>query len=64
MQEKLLFTYQPHELPAFFDLAVEKRHVEHLGKRTLDKENRLQVIYRILKDQLRLHKKQLLNIKK
>ena len=58
------FTYQPHELPAFFDLAIEKRHLEHLGKKTLNQEDRLQVIYRILKDQLRIAKKQLLTIKK
>lgn len=56
--------YQPHEDPAFFDLQIEKRHAEHLGKKLLDKETRLQVIYRILKDQLRIAKKQLLTIKK
>lgn len=64
MKEHLTFSFQPHELPAFFDLAIEKRHVDNLGNKTLNKENRLQVIYRILKDQLRIHKKQLLNIKK
>ena len=63
-KEKLVYGFQPHEAPAYFDLSVEKRHLEHLGKKTLDKENRLQVIYRILKDQLRIHKKQLLQIKK
>jgi len=40
-KEKLHFSYQPHELPAFFDIAVEKRHLEHLSKNTLDRENRL-----------------------
>ena len=39
--EKLIFGFQPHELPAYFDLSVEKRHLEHLGKKTLDRENRL-----------------------
>lgn len=43
---------------------MEKRHVEHLGKKSLDRENRLQVIYRILKDTLRHHKRQLLQIKR
>ena len=58
--EKTYNVYQPTEEPAFFDLSVEKRHCDHLGKRTLDKESRLQVIYRILKDQLRVAKKTLL----
>ena len=40
------------------------RHTQHLGKKTLDKEGKLQVMYRILKDQLRSAKKQLLIIKK
>lgn len=62
-KEKLHFIYQPKEEPAFFDLAVEKRHMEHLAKKTLNKEHRLQVVYRILKDQLRIHKRQLLTMK-
>ena len=49
-KEKLVFTYQPTEHPAYFDLAVEKKHVEHLSKKTINNENRLQIIYRILKD--------------
>jgi len=56
--------YQPHDEPAFFDLHVEMRHTKHLGKKTLDKEGKLQVMYRILKDQLRSAKRQLLTIKK
>ena len=48
--EKTYNVYQPTEEPAFFDLSVEKRHCDHLGKKNLDKESRLQVIYRILKD--------------
>ena len=39
--EQLLFTYQPHDEPAYFDVAVEKRHVEHLHSNKLDRENRL-----------------------
>ena len=62
--DKGLTVYQPHDEPAFFDLTIEKRHAHHLSKKTLDKESRLQVIYRILKDQLRIAKKQLLVIKK
>lgn len=51
------FMYQPEDDPTFFDLYVEKKHVEHLSKKNMSKENRLQVIYRILKDQLRNAKK-------
>ena len=63
-RENNQLVYQPHDEPAFFDLQVEKRHAEHLGKKLIDKETKLQVVYRILKDQLRIHKKQLLTIKK
>ena len=49
-QEKTETVYQPHEEPAFFDFMIEKRHAEHLGQKLLDKETKLQVIYRILKD--------------
>lgn len=50
VKEKLFHTYQPSDEPAFFDLAIEKRHVDHLSRKTLDKEHKLQIVYRILKD--------------
>ena len=56
--------YQPHEEPAYFDINVEKRHAEHLGKKVLDEESKMQVVYRILKDQLRVAKKRLLFFKR
>ena len=54
-----MVVYQPHEQAAFFDILVEKRHVENLSKDRLDEESKLQVIYRILKDHLRKAKKEL-----
>ena len=56
--------YQPDQQPAFFDLLVEKRHVDNLAADNLDEESRLQVIYRILKDHLRNAKKELIQVKK
>ena len=50
--------------PAFFNLFIEKRHAEHLAKKDIDEESRLEVIYRVLKDQLRKAKKGLLVMKK
>lgn len=43
---------------------MEKRHAEQLNKPNLDEESRLEVIYRILKDQLRRAKSDLIIIKK
>jgi len=42
------------------NIFIEKRHATHLAKRNLDEESRLEVIYRVLKDQLRRAKKDLL----
>jgi hypothetical protein len=56
--------YQPQEDPAFFDIFVEKEHIDHLANKDLDFESRLQVIYQILKDQLRRAKSELLQLKK
>ena len=56
--------YQPHEEPAYFDVNVERRHAEHLGKKVLDEESKMQVVYRILKDQLRVAKRRLLFLKR
>lgn len=45
------------------NIFIEKRHAVHLSKRNLDEESRLEVIYRVLKDQLRRAKNDLLKIK-
>jgi hypothetical protein len=36
--------------PLFFNLFVEQRHMEHLERKDIDEESRLEVVYRILKD--------------
>lgn len=56
--------WQPHEDPAFFEVLVEKRHAEHLAAKVLDEESKMQVMYRILKDQLRGAKRKLLAMKR
>jgi hypothetical protein len=43
---------------------IERRHAERLEHRDIDNESRLEVIYRILKEELRRAKKDLLGIKK
>lgn len=43
---------------------MEKKHADHLAKKDLDEESRLQVIYHILKEQLRKAKGELLELKK
>ena len=45
-------------------MIVEKRHADQLQKKNLDKESRLEVIYRVLKDQLRRAKGDLLEMKR
>ena len=60
---KVRIFYQPDDEPAFFNMFVEERHTEHLAKKDTDEESRLQIIYRIMKDQLRMTKKELLNWK-
>jgi len=50
--------------PAFFQIFIEKRHADHLSKKDIDEESRLEVIYRVLKNQLRKAKKGLLTLKK
>lgn len=42
--------YRPADDPAFFEIFVEKEHVDHLARKDLDVESKLHVIYRILKD--------------
>lgn len=43
---------------------MEKKHADHLARKDLDEESRLQVIYHILKEQLRKAKGELLELKK
>jgi hypothetical protein len=42
-----------YEEPPFFNIFIEKRHADQLERMNLDSESRLEVIYRVLKDQLR-----------
>lgn len=63
LEGKKYAVYRPHHDPAFFSIFVEREHADHLAKKDLDDESRLQVIYHVLKDQLRLAKKDLLKMK-
>jgi hypothetical protein len=56
--------YRPTKDPAFFNILIERRHAERLEHKDLDHESRLEVVYRILKEELRRAKKDLLGIKK
>ena len=49
--------------PAFFNICIEERHANHLEQKDIDGESRLEICYRIMKDQLRRAKKELLFIK-
>lgn len=42
--------YRPSEDPSFFNIFVDAKHIEHLAKKDMDDESRLEVIYRVLKD--------------
>ena len=48
---------------AYFNILVERRHADRLEKKDIDEESKLEVTYRILKDQLRRAKQELLKIK-
>ena len=50
----------PDEDPDFFALFIEKRHADHLQRKMHDKESRLEIMYRVIKDQMRKIKKDLL----
>lgn len=43
---------------------MDFRHAEHLARKNMDSESRMEVIYRVLKDQLRGAKKELIQAKK
>jgi len=63
-EDDILHKYSAYEDPAFFRITLENRHAEQLIRRNLDEESRMEVVYRVLKDQLRHAKKDLLNTKK
>ena len=50
--------------PSLFKLQVQKKHLEHLNKDDLDEISKYEVIYKILKDQLRVHQAKLVEMKK
>jgi hypothetical protein len=56
--------WRPSKDPAFFNILIEQRHADRLEKKDIDNESRLEVVYRILKEELRRAKKELLGIKK
>lgn len=56
--------YKPSMDPAFFNIFLDYRHADRLARKDIDDESRLEVIYRILKDQLRRSKESLLEAKK
>lgn len=54
---------QTAEEPSLFKLRVPKSHLNHLKRDDLDEVSRQEVIYKILKDQLRIHQKTLIDLK-
>jgi hypothetical protein len=49
-------TFQKIEMdPSLFKIQVQKKHLDHLNKDDLDEISKFEVIYKILKDQLRIH---------
>jgi len=51
-------------LPGFSSIFIEKRFADTLQKKMHDKESRLEIMYRVFKDQLRKARKDLLVIRK
>ena len=49
--------------PALFKIEVAKKHLEHLAADDLDEISKNEVVYKILKDQLRAHQKKLFDLK-
>jgi hypothetical protein len=41
--------------PSLFKIQVAKKHLDHLNKDDMDEISKFEVVYKILKDQLRLH---------
>ena len=50
--------------PSLFKIKVPKRHLEHLVADDIDEISKYEVIYKILKDQLREHQSALIKMKK
>lgn len=49
--------------PSLFKINVQKKHLEHLNSDNLDEISKYEVIYKILKDQLRIHQSKLIEMK-
>ena len=49
--------------PSIFKINVHKKHLAHLHNDDLDEISKNEVIYKVLKDQLRDHQKLLINLK-
>ena len=56
------FHKQPID-PSLFRIKVQRKHLEHLMNDNLDEISKFEVIYKVLKDQLRDHQKKLINMK-
>ena len=41
--------------PSLFKIHVQRKHLEHLQNDDLDEISKFEVVYKILKDQLRFH---------
>lgn len=50
--------------PSLFTINVPKKHMEHLLNDDLDEISKFEVIYKVLKDQLRDHQHKLIELKK
>jgi hypothetical protein len=59
MADPVKWEKQPID-PALFKLKVQKKHLEHLMNDDMDQVSKFEVIYKILKDQLRDHQKTLI----
>lgn len=49
--------------PSLFKIQVQRKHLEHLNNDDLDEISKFEVVYKILKDQLRSHQKKLIKMK-
>ena len=52
-----------HLDPGLFKIKVQRKHLERLENDDLDEISKFEVIYKILKDQLREHQSHLINLK-
>ena len=49
--------------PGLFKIQIQRKHLEHLANDDLDEISKFEVIYKILKDQLRSHQKKLITMR-